>query len=127
MSRFVDLTGRTFIYLKVTGYAGSWRDAPGRESERHWHCLCTFCGRECVTNTLSLTSGRTWHCPQCQPEQKGVDYRVNYENYIANFNAEERRQLEAITRGRTEPRIVAEAVDLIMRKLACVIRRSDAA
>ena len=111
----VDLVGRQFGRLTVRAYAGSWKDEPGCDTRRHWDADCS-CGGAVVASTADLTSGKRWHCDDCQPEQKGVDYRVDYREHMKTFTDDELRRLVAILRGRRSERDIAEAVDLVMRE-----------
>lgn len=52
----VDLTGKTFRRLTVTGFAGRRH---GRK--RYWHCRCV-CGHELDVYQYNLTSGRQKSC-----------------------------------------------------------------
>jgi hypothetical protein len=122
MSRFPDLIGREFGYLKVVAYAGKQRKFESGEPQRYWECRCTFCGGSISESTAYLVGGRTWHCENCDPP-RGDDYLTNYEHYRANFTPKQRRLYEEIMQTRKGRRAEAEAVDLVMRET----RNEDAA
>jgi hypothetical protein len=115
MSRLTDLVGRTFGNLTVIDPAGSAPHEHSGEIQRLWRCSCT-CGGSCLVMTWKLTSGRMWHCPDCDPP-RGSDYLNNYQAYREKFTPEQRRRYERLVRSRTGWRAEAEAVDLVMRGL----------
>ena len=115
MSRLADLVGRVFVELTVIASAGSAPHEHSGEMQRLWLCSCS-CGGSCVVMTWKLTSGRTWHCPDCDP-QRGTDYLSNYQTYREQFTPEQRRRYERLVLLRTGWQAEAEAVDLVMRGL----------
>lgn len=56
MSKMIDLTGRKFGLLTVTGYAGK-----DKHRLNTWNCLCE-CGNTHVTYTSALLQGRVKSC-----------------------------------------------------------------
>lgn len=46
----------------------------------------------------------------------GSDYTSNWKKYLVNFDCDEFERFKAIVRGRTETEVLAEAVDLVMRR-----------
>lgn len=112
MSRTVTYIDHEFGELTVVAFVGSWKDAEDRKSERHWRCECS-CGGSIVATTYELKSRRRWHCEDCSPEKD--NFMERYQEHLAMFSAAEQMKLSAILNGDTNPRHVAEAVDLIIR------------
>lgn len=65
----LDLTGRRFGHLLVTG------EAPSRKKIRHWFCTCD-CGQQTQSNTSNLNSGNSIRCGRAcllpRPVRKGA-------------------------------------------------------
>jgi hypothetical protein len=59
MSKMIDMTGRQFGKLTVTGYAGS--KYRGRASRASWHCRCD-CGNETIATGAHLREGDIRSC-----------------------------------------------------------------
>jgi ParB/RepB/Spo0J family partition protein len=49
-------------------------------------------------------------------KQNGNDYMANWKRYLVNFDHEQFERFKAIVRGRTQTDVLAEAVDLVMRR-----------
>ncbi len=120
MSAIANFVGRPFGHLKVEEFIGTRRHPVHNKSSRYWRCACA-CGGSCEATTYQLLSGRKWHCDHCEPTDRASRRRTNnftsrYQKELATFSEEELRELATILRGRKEPRIVAEAVDVILRE-----------
>lgn len=111
-----EMIGKTFYYLTIRRLVGVWRAPERNRSEREWECEC-LCGERCIVRTCALRSGRTRHCPACQPEVEALMYLKNYRAYREAFTAEQRERYESYVRGRKGTRLEAEAVDVTLREL----------
>lgn len=78
MSAVIDLTGAVFGWLTVTGRAGSYVYDGGMCTRAAWRCRCA-CGREIVTNGLSLRQGRTKSCGCLRSEMTRARFRARRE------------------------------------------------
>jgi hypothetical protein len=112
----IDLIGRRFIHLEVVGFGGVRPVVNGRRPERLWECHCHNCGLKCLVTTSDLTGGRVWHCPNCKPSLKTIDYRKDYKTYREQFTPEQRSYYDQIMRTRKGTRAEADAVDVVMRE-----------
>lgn len=61
MAKMIDITGRKFGRLLVTGFAGRKRSKTNNTTETLWDCLCD-CGNKVVVPKHLLTSGNTKSC-----------------------------------------------------------------
>jgi len=85
MPNFVDLTGKTFSRLTVTG------QAPKINNRIKWHCKCV-CGGSTITDSNGLLSGHTKSCGCLQREKAaitgknskthGMRYSVEYQTWV---------------------------------------------
>lgn len=60
MGRFVDLTGKTFGRLTVTGFS-QYKKRPDGRNNGYWKCSCQ-CGKESEVSTGNLRSGAVRSC-----------------------------------------------------------------
>ena len=60
MNKFVNLTGKQFGRLTVTGFE-EYRKRPDGRNNGYWRCICR-CGHESIVSTANLTSGAVQSC-----------------------------------------------------------------
>lgn len=56
MGKRIDLTGKTFGWLKVLGYSHT------EKNRAYWKCICEVCGKEPTLSSLVLRSGSNVSC-----------------------------------------------------------------
>jgi hypothetical protein len=59
MSKQVDLTNKTFGYLKVN----SLKEI--KYTHAFWNCTCNYCGRDTVVRGIDLHTGKFTKCLKC--------------------------------------------------------------
>jgi len=59
MSKQVDLTGKTFGYLKVKNLKEV------KHTHAFWNCECTYCGKDTVVRGTDLNTGKSTRCLGC--------------------------------------------------------------
>ena len=74
MPRPIDLTGRTFLRLRVLGLAEP--RVCGRSTRRYWLCECD-CGNQTEVSTGNLTAGQAQSCG-CYKKDYSVLFRTTH-------------------------------------------------
>lgn len=72
MSKFVDLTGKTFGKLTILRRSGT--QGKGRRSTSVWHCVC-ICGKEEEFSTSNITDIKYPACSQCKKDDISIRAR----------------------------------------------------
>lgn len=68
-----------------------------------------------IRDTFQTDSGPKMRKTRIQQEF-GNDFVANWKKYLVSFDCEQFERFKAIVRGRTETEVLAEAVDLVMRR-----------
>ena len=75
MPRYEDLTGKTFGYLEVLEYVGTY----GSNQSAHWRCKCHRCGiGETILSTNELKHNRVKSCGCLSKDTSRIVGTVSY-------------------------------------------------
>lgn len=76
MARLIDLTGKRFVRLAVTGRA----DHNDKHNQPRWKCICD-CGKEVIVGGPDLRSGNTKSCGCLNRDRASETKSKQYLNY----------------------------------------------